>query len=56
MVKRTTPKHVLFRITKLTYHHGSEVYQKSNLNCRIYQDWSEEYNLPSEQRESEKIL
>ena len=54
MVKRTTPNYVLFRITKLTYHHGSEVYQKSDLNCRIYQDWSEEYNLPSRQREARK--
>ena len=54
MVKWTTPNHVLFRITKLTYHHGSEVHQKSDLNCRIYQDWSEEYNLPSRQREARK--
>ena len=26
---------MLFRITKLTYHRGSEVYQKSDLKCRI---------------------
>ena len=41
--------------SKLSYHYGSEVHQKSDLNCRIYQDWSEEYNLPSRQRESEKM-
>ena len=25
---------------------GSEVYRKSDLNCRIHQDWSKEYSPP----------
>ena len=30
----------------LTLSHGSEVYQRSDLNCPIFQDWSEKYNRP----------
>ena len=30
------------KIDLLFWSHGSEVYQKSDLNCRIYEDWSEE--------------
>ena len=44
------------KIDLLSKNHDSEVYQKSDLNCLIYQDWSEGFNLPSRQRESEKIL
>ena len=44
------------KIDLLSWSHGSEVYQKSDLDCRIYQDWSEELQSTIATRKRENLV